>query len=195
MRNEIFPAISVNKDVTSHQRFQPPSMSWWALSILRKENICYLIAIRVQPLPVVSPKGAQDVKNMGYWPRADAMHRKGMISGSPDSWIFQTLASSHTYKSAKLLNLGYQGFHGDSNSKQFACHAGDLGSIPGLRWSSEGNGSPLQYSCLEKSMDRGAWEATVHGVISPINWDIWFSLINNNLLMFRLPALCCKTSI
>ena len=43
--------------------------------------------------------------------------------------------------------------------------AGDLGSIPGLgRFPGEGNGYPLQYSCLENSMDRGAWWATAHGV-------------------------------
>ena len=42
---------------------------------------------------------------------------------------------------------------------------GDLGSIPELgRSLGEGNGYPLQYSCLENSMDRGAWQATVHGV-------------------------------
>ena len=42
---------------------------------------------------------------------------------------------------------------------------GDAGSIPGSgRSAGEGNGSPLQYSCLENSMDRGAWGATVHGV-------------------------------
>ena len=49
--------------------------------------------------------------------------------------------------------------------KEAACHAGDLGSIPGLgRSPGEGNGNPLQYSCLENSMDREAWQATVHGV-------------------------------
>ena len=46
-----------------------------------------------------------------------------------------------------------------------ACNAGDLGSIPGSgRSPGEGNVNPLQYSCLENSMDRGAWGATVHGV-------------------------------
>ena len=41
---------------------------------------------------------------------------------------------------------------------------GDLGSVPGLGSSpGEGNGNPLQYSCLENPMDRGAWQATVHG--------------------------------
>ena len=46
-----------------------------------------------------------------------------------------------------------------------ACNAGDLGSIPGLgRSPGEGNGNPIQYSCLENLMDTGAWWATVHGV-------------------------------
>ena len=49
--------------------------------------------------------------------------------------------------------------------KKSACNAGDLGSIPGLGKSSvEGNGYPLQYSCLENPTDRGAWQAAVHGV-------------------------------
>ena len=52
-----------------------------------------------------------------------------------------------------------------SDSEASAHNAGDPGSIPGLERSpGEGNGNPLQYSCLEKSMDGGAWWATVHGV-------------------------------
>ena len=47
----------------------------------------------------------------------------------------------------------------------------DLGSIPGLERSpGEGNGYPLQYSCLENSMDRGAWWVTVHGVTKSGTW-------------------------
>ena len=57
------------------------------------------------------------------------------------------------------------GFTCGSDSKESACNVGDLGSIPGLgRSSGEGNSNPLQYSCLENPMDRGAWWATVHGV-------------------------------
>ena len=57
------------------------------------------------------------------------------------------------------------GFAGGSDGKESACSAGDLGSIPGSgRSPGEGNSYPLQYSCLENSMDRGAWQATVHGV-------------------------------
>ena len=57
------------------------------------------------------------------------------------------------------------GFPGGSDGRDSACSAGDLGSIPGLgRSPGEGNGYPLQYSCPENSMDRGAWRATVHDV-------------------------------
>ena len=56
-------------------------------------------------------------------------------------------------------------FPGGSDGKSSAYNVGDLGSIPGLgRFSGEGNGNPLQYSCLGNPMDRGAWRATVHGV-------------------------------
>ena len=54
---------------------------------------------------------------------------------------------------------------GGPDSKESACNAGDLGLIPGLgRSPGGGHGNPLQYSCLENPMDRGAWWATVHGV-------------------------------
>ena len=54
---------------------------------------------------------------------------------------------------------------GGSDSKESACKAGDSGSIPvSGRSPGEGNGNPLKYSCLGNRMDRGAWQATVHGV-------------------------------
>ena len=52
-----------------------------------------------------------------------------------------------------------------ADGKESACYMGALGLIPGLgRYPGEGNGYPLQYSYLENSMDRGAWQAPVHGV-------------------------------
>ena len=57
------------------------------------------------------------------------------------------------------------GFPGGSEVKESACNVGDLGSIPRSgRSPGEGNGNPLQYSCLENPMNGGAWWATVHGV-------------------------------
>ena len=56
-------------------------------------------------------------------------------------------------------------FPGGSDSKEFSCNTEDLGLIPGSgRSPGERNSYPLQYSCLENSMDRGAWWVTVHGV-------------------------------
>ena len=68
--------------------------------------------------------------------------------------------------SAFFQSLSFNsGFLGGSDDKESACNAEDLGSIPGSgRFPGEGNGSPLQYSCLGDSMGRGAWWATVHGV-------------------------------
>ena len=57
------------------------------------------------------------------------------------------------------------GFPGGSVSKESACNADDLSPIPGLgRSPGGGHGNPLQYSCLENPMDRGAWQAIVHRV-------------------------------
>ena len=56
------------------------------------------------------------------------------------------------------------GFLHSSVGKETACNAGDPGLIPALgRSPAEGNGNPLQYSCLENPMERGAWKAIVHG--------------------------------
>ena len=61
--------------------------------------------------------------------------------------------------------INSKGFPGGSEVKASASNMGDLGSIPGSgRSPGEGNGNPLQYSCLENPMDGGAWWATVHGV-------------------------------
>ena len=72
-----------------------------------------------------------------------------------------TIANSQT----RLSDFHFfGGFTSSSIGKESACNSGDLGSIHGLgRSSGEGNVNPLQYSCLENSMDRGAWWATIHG--------------------------------
>ena len=76
-----------------------------------------------------------------------------------------------------LIILGFPG--GSVGKKKSACNAGDigdLGSIPGSgRSLGGGNGNLLQYSCLENSMDRGAWRVTVHGVAKSQRWLKWLS--------------------
>ena len=73
------------------------------------------------------------------------------------------------YQDLSSLSMKYRGGKGgfpcSSVGKEFACDAGDLGLIPGSgRSPGEGNGNPLQYSCLENPTDRGTWWATVYGV-------------------------------
>ena len=89
-------------------------------------------------------------------------------------WYFLTVWSSLLSACAKIHYYNYylihtlRGFPGGSVVKNPPANArdtGDLSSIPGLRRSPEGgNSNLLQYSCLESPMDRGAWQATVHGV-------------------------------
>ena len=63
---------------------------------------------------------------------------------------------------SKFLHLGSPG---GSDGEESACSAGDLGLIPGLgRSPGGGHGTSCQYSCLKNPVDRGAWQATVHGV-------------------------------
>ena len=62
-------------------------------------------------------------------------------------------------------DLTIKGLPGGSDGKESACNTEDPGLIPGSgRSPGEGNGYPLQYFCLENSMDRGAWQATVYRV-------------------------------
>ena len=75
------------------------------------------------------------------------------------------------------------GFPGGSDGKESACRAGDPGSIPvSGRSPGEGNGYPLQCSCLANSTDRGAWLATVHGVAE--------SQLTLSLTQFSKDGLC-----
>ena len=93
------------------------------------------------------------------------------------------------------------GFPGGSEVKASACNAGDLGSIPGWgRSPREGNGNPLQYSCLENRMDGGAWRATVHGVaksqtrLSDFTFNFHFRALekematHSSVLAWRIPG-------
>ena len=65
----------------------------------------------------------------------------------------------------RINKAKFRGFPGGSDGRKSAWDEGDPGSIPGLgRSPGEGNGNPLQYSCLENPMEGGAWKATVHGV-------------------------------
>ena len=84
--------------------------------------------------------------------------------------IFQNIQGS--YKAVKES----WGFPGGLAVKNPPAYTGDAVSIPGSgRSPGEGNGNPLQYSCLGNPMDRGAWQATVHGVANESDSTYWFN--------------------
>ena len=101
-------------------------------------------------------------------------------SRDPSQLQAVVLVLSHTQASKEAYDLdgtqdprernGYPlqyslSFPGGLDGKESACNPGDLGSISGLgRSPGERNGNPFQYSCLENSMERGSWQATVHRV-------------------------------
>ena len=96
----------------------------------------------------------------------------GFISFRIDSFdllavggTLKSLLQHHSSKASILWHSAFfMGFPGGAEVKASACSVGDLGSIPGSgRSPGEGNGNPLQYSCLENPMDGGIWWATVHG--------------------------------
>ena len=77
-------------------------------------------------------------------------------------------------------------YNGGSDGKETAYNARDLGLIPGSgRFPGEGNGNPLQYSCLENSMDRGAWWAIVPGIVES---DATEQLLHTQTHTFMLPT-------
>ena len=78
----------------------------------------------------------------------------------------QSMGSQRVRHNSTKMNTGnLRGFPGGSDGKEPACNAGDPDLIPGLgRSPGEGNGYPLQYSCLKSPIDRGAWWTTMHGI-------------------------------
>ena len=93
------------------------------------------------------------------------------------------------------LNTAMGLFPGGSDNKASAHSVGDPGSIPRLgRSPGEGNGHPFQYSCLENSMDGGAWWATVHGVANRHDWVTSLSFFLS-MWLFYFPTLLPQNSL
>ena len=99
---------------------------------------------------------------------------------NPDHWTYREFPTfSFFFLMPGILKYG---FPGGSEVKNPPANAGDLSSIPGSgRSPGEGNGNPLQYSCLENPMDGEAWQATVHGVAKES--DTTYQ-VNKNILKY-----------
>ena len=132
----------------------PPDSSWFSALDLQDAFSCILLAPESQYLFACKWESPLQAPQQLTW--------TVLLQGFRDS--------SHLFRQALAWD---QGFPDGSDGKESACNSfslqGDLGLIPRLgRSPGEGNGNPLQYSCLENSMDGGTWQATVHGVAK--NW-------------------------
>ena len=116
------------------------------------------------------PQGSVDIQERFFLPQAKtSIQNLSETQTNTSSVSKKIFTGSKNDKIAvsfcRLYKDLWKGHPGGSAGKESASNAGDPGSIPGSgRSPGEGNGSPLQYSCLGNSMDRGAWRATVHGV-------------------------------
>ena len=121
----------------------------------------YQVTLVVENLPA----NAGDVQDVGW---EDLLQEDMATLPSIIAWSIP--ADRRAWQSTGSQSVGQdcsnvEGFPGGSDSKEAACNAEDSGLIPGLgRCPGERNGNPLQYPCLENSMDRGAWRATIRGV-------------------------------
>ena len=119
----------------------------------------------------ISSSGQVLNRNVWKWQDVKAYFRASLVAQLVKNWpairrpLFDSWVRKIPWRRDRLSIPVFLGFPGGSHGKESACNAGDLGLIPGLgRFPGGGHGNPLQYSCLENSMDRGAWWVTVHGV-------------------------------
>ena len=114
---------------------------------------------------ITSVKLWKHQNRLKFWQFSDAtstLHASVFLYLSLWSVFLHSTSFHNGFLKIVMMKLG---FPGAVDGKESTCNAGDLGVIPvSGRSPGEGNGYPLQYSCLENSMDRWAWEATVHGV-------------------------------
>ena len=153
---QLLAACTRQPSIESHQR-------WFAMS----SGLCILETMIPAPCPLQHPLSLPHLP-----PPSQSLYK---LSGG----LLRTSASVRTYPwwntNYILARLhGILGFPGGAEVKNLPANAedaGDTGSTPGLGGSpAEGNGNPLQYSCLENPMDRGAWWATVHGIAN--SWTL-----------------------
>ena len=93
-----------------------------------------------------------------FFAKHDNKHQRGLKAFLPRRLIDLQLSSNRT-------SLVAQTVMSSPATQEMGCQPGDVGSIPGSgRYSGGGNDNPLQYSCLGNTMDRGTWQATIHGI-------------------------------
>ena len=159
------PSIRVfSNESTLHMRW--PKYWSFSLSIISSKEIPGLISFRVDWLDLLAVQGTLNSLLQHHSSKASILWRSVFFTvqlSHPYMTTGKTIALTRWTFVGKVMSLLFNmlsrlDFPGGSDGKVSAYNAGDLGSIPGLgRSPGEGNGNPLQYSCLENPMDRRAW--------------------------------------
>ena len=144
----------------------------WALESITTNKACGGDGIPVELFQILKDDAVKVLHSIGqkiwkteHWPQD---WKRSVFIPIPKKGNAKECSNYHTIA---LISRASKDFPGGSDGKVSAYNAGDLGSIPGSgRSPGEGNGNPLQYSCLENPMDGGAWWATVHGVTKNRIW-------------------------
>ena len=125
------------------------------------KEIIYLLSFACPHFPDTFPRVQADFRDNEGWLQTSAIKQVSKYSEPLQFLWFASAYESYVY----TVLQSTKGFPMWLSGKESTCQAGDTGLIPGPgRSSGEGNGNPLQYSCLENPMDRGAWRAKVHRV-------------------------------
>ena len=104
----------------------------------------------------------------------------------------RVFSNKHMARVCLIESILSKGFLDGSVVENLPVHTGDLSSIPGLgRSLGVGNSNPLQYSCLGNPMDRGAWQATVHG-LQRVRHDLATKQQNNNNILSKFSSSAAK---
>ena len=110
-------------------------------------------------------------QHQGVWGVMSLFHMPPRLVVTEATYVLELPALCILQSQFYCVLFEKRGLPHSPDGKAPACNAGDLGSISALgRSPGEGNDDPLQYPCLENSMDRGAWRATVHGVANSWTW-------------------------
>ena len=172
----LFLAIAGQKFSCTRESLQPQSYE----SLFIVSGKVYIGRYRDQMTQMV--KNLLAVQETGVWclgwknPLEKGMATHSSILPWRTPWTEATVLGAQSVghnwaMNTFTLTLGTKGFPCSWVGKESACSVGDLGSIRGSgRSSGEENGNPLQYSCLKNTMDRAAWQATVHRFTKTWTW-------------------------
>ena len=157
----------MTEQLSTHTHIILPALNWIAATdivfqrhqMVSKDHGCWLMTLLHQP----------DILAILQWPGEENLREKNRRGEDGREFITFSVLVSRVYKVIWIISD--LNFTGGSDNKESVCDEGDSGLIPGLgRFPGEGNGNPLQYSCLENPMDGGAWWATAHGVTKSWTW-------------------------